>query len=101
LADRLGLSDHLARYPEHLSGGQQQRVAIGRTLAARPGLILADEPTGNLDEATGDAVLDLMLELVADTGAAFLMVTHSTRLAARLSGRLHLAHGQIAQIGAP
>jgi predicted ABC-type transport system involved in lysophospholipase L1 biosynthesis ATPase subunit len=51
---------------------------------------------GNLDEATGDAVLDLMLALVADTGAAFLMVTHSTRLAARLSGRLHLAHGQIA-----
>jgi putative ABC transport system ATP-binding protein len=101
LADRLDLSDHLARYPEHLSGGQQQRVAIGRTLAARPGLILADEPTGNLDEATGDAVLDLMLELVADTGAAFLMVTHSTRLAARLSGRLHLAHGQIAQIVAP
>ena len=55
-------------YPEQLSGGQQQRVAIGRTLAARPALVLADEPTGNLDEATGDAVLALMLDLVAETG---------------------------------
>ena len=58
LAARLGLGGLLGRYPEQLSGGQQQRVAIGRALAARPGLILADEPTGNLDEATGDAVLD-------------------------------------------
>ena len=70
LAQVLGLSALLGRYPEQLSGGQQQRVAIGRTLAARPQLVLADEPTGNLDEATGDAVLDLMLRLVADTGAA-------------------------------
>jgi putative ABC transport system ATP-binding protein len=96
LIDRLGLGPHAAKYPEQLSGGQQQRVAIGRALAARPALVLADEPTGNLDEATGDAVLDLMLELVADTGAALLMVTHSDRLAARLSRRLHLAHGRLA-----
>ena len=61
LAGALGLAPLLDRYPEQLSGGQQQRVAIGRTLAARPRLILADEPTGNLDEATGDAVLELML----------------------------------------
>ena len=71
----------LARYPEQLSGGQQQRVAIGRALAGRPGLILADEPTGNLDEATGDAVIDLLLELVAAAGASLLLVTHSARLA--------------------
>ena len=70
-------------------------VAIGRALASRPRLILADEPTGNLDEATGDAVLDLMLALVAETGAALLMVTHSTHLAGRLDRRLHLAGGKL------
>jgi putative ABC transport system ATP-binding protein len=96
LIDRLGLSDHASKYPEQLSGGQQQRVAIGRALAARPALVLADEPTGNLDEATGDRVMELMLELVAETGAGLLMVTHSERLAGRLSRRLHLAHGRVA-----
>jgi putative ABC transport system ATP-binding protein len=95
LAHRLGLSDFLARYPEQLSGGQQQRVAIGRTLCARPRLVLADEPTGNVDEATGDDILELMLALVRDTGAALLMVTHSTRLAARLDARNHLTLGRI------
>ena len=94
LADRLGLVGVLRRYPEQLSGGQQQRVAIGRALAARPRLILADEPTGNLDEATGDTVLALMLSLVAETGAALLMATHSQRLAGRLDRRLHLHAGR-------
>ena len=93
LAERLGLDDCLGRYPEQLSGGQQQRVAIGRTLAAKPDLILADEPTGNLDEDTGDAVIDLMLQLVADVKAGFVLVTHSTRLAGLLERRLHLSHG--------
>jgi putative ABC transport system ATP-binding protein len=96
LAERLGLVAFLTRYPEQLSGGQQQRVAIGRTLAARPRLVLADEPTGNLDQATGDAVLDLMLSLVAETGAALLMVTHSTRLANRLEARVNLHMGRLA-----
>jgi putative ABC transport system ATP-binding protein len=96
LAQVLGLSALLGRYPEQLSGGQQQRVAIGRTLAARPQLVLADEPTGNLDEATGDAVLELMLRLVADTGAALLMVTHSPRLARRLDRCVTLSAGRIA-----
>ena len=95
LAQVLGLSALLGRFPEQLSGGQQQRVAIGRTLAARPQLVLADEPTGNLDEATGDAVLDLMLRLVAETGAALLMVTHSPRLANRLDRRVTLSAGRI------
>ncbi len=95
LGERLGLADYLNRYPEQLSGGQQQRVAIGRTLAAKPALILADEPTGNLDEETGDAVIALMLELVADVSAGFILVTHSTRLASLLDRRLHLTHGQL------
>lgn len=95
LTDRLGLSDQLRKYPEQLSGGQQQRVAIGRALALRPALVLADEPTGNLDEATGDAVLALMLELARETGAGLLMVTHSQRLADRLDRRVHLAAGKI------
>jgi putative ABC transport system ATP-binding protein len=96
LADRLGLRPLLNRYPDQLSGGQQQRVAIGRALAARPALILADEPTGNLDEATGDAVMALMLDLVATAGAALMMVTHSERLAQRLDRRLHLSQGRVA-----
>ena len=95
LAARLGIDHLLARYPEQLSGGQQQRVAIGRCLAARPRLVLADEPTGNLDEATGDAVLDLMLELSARAGAALVLVTHSPRLAARCDGRAHLRAGRL------
>lgn len=96
LADRMGLVEQLNKYPEQLSGGQQQRVAIARTLAARPKLVLADEPTGNLDEATADAVMDLMLELVAETQAALLMVTHSKRLAGRMGRQLHLRSGRLA-----
>ncbi len=95
LAKRLGLTEYLRRYPEQLSGGQQQRVAIARALATRPKLILADEPTGNLDEATGDVVLDLMLSLVSSSGAALLMATHSSRLAARLDRRMHLHAGRV------
>jgi len=96
LTDRLGLSDLVARYPEQLSGGQQQRVAIGRALAMRPALLLADEPTGNLDETASDAVMGLMLDLVRDSGAALFLVTHSERIAARLDRRAHLRGGLIA-----
>lgn len=95
LAARLGLTDHLSKYPEQLSGGQQQRVAIARTLAPQPRLVLADEPTGNLDEATADTVFALMCELVAETGAGLILVTHSERLAARLGRRLQLRAGQL------
>ena len=101
LARRLGLEAHLRRYPEQLSSGQQQRVAIGRTLAARPRLVLADEPTGNLDEATGDAMLALMVEAARETGAGLLVVTHSDRLAQRLDARLHLRAGRVAERPAP
>ncbi len=96
LAGRLGLSSQLSKYPEQLSGGQQQRVAIGRTLAAKPPLILADEPTGNLDEATADAVLEAMLTLVRETRSALLIVTHSGHVAARMDRQIHLAKGRIA-----
>lgn len=95
LADRLGLGDHLAKYPEQLSGGQQQRVAIARTLAPNPRLVLADEPTGNLDEATADTVFALLCELVAETGSGLILVTHSERLAGRLDRRLHLRAGHL------
>ncbi|MCA1775155.1 MAG: ABC transporter ATP-binding protein [Loktanella sp.] len=96
LAERLGLTEQLPKYPEQLSGGQQQRVAIARTLAAKPRLVLADEPTGNLDEATAANVLDLMRDLVTETGAALMLVTHSDALAGRMERRLHLAQGRIA-----
>jgi putative ABC transport system ATP-binding protein len=96
LAERLGLANLLKRYPEQLSGGQQQRVAIGRALATKPALLLADEPTGNLDEATADDVLALARELVAATGCGFLMVTHSMRLAATLDRQVTLHAGLIA-----
>lgn len=96
LAGRMGLEPQLNKYPEQLSGGQQQRVAIARTLAPKPSLVLADEPTGNLDEATATLVLDLMLELVSEAGAGLLMVTHSEGLAGRMSRRLHLRAGQLA-----
>ncbi len=103
LAERLGLSALLERYPEQLSGGQQQRVALGRALASRPPLLLADEPTGNLDEASGDQALALLLELVAETGSSLLMVTHSARIARHLDRTLHLERGRLggAAVGQP
>src|SRR5271169_460411 len=96
LVERLGLGGLLNRYPEQLSGGQQQRVAIGRALAVKPLLLLADEPTGNLDEATADDVLALTRDLVTRTACGFLMVTHSTRLASTLDRHINLSAGLIA-----
>ena len=96
LVERLGLGNLLKRYPEQLSGGQQQRVAIGRALATKPLLLLADEPTGNLDEATADEVLALARDLVARSGCGFLMVTHSARLAATLDRQVNLHAGVVA-----
>jgi putative ABC transport system ATP-binding protein len=96
LVERLGLGALLRRYPEQLSGGQQQRVAIGRALAVKPLLLLADEPTGNLDEASADEVLALTRDLVERTGCGFLMVTHSARLAATLDRQINLHAGLVA-----
>ncbi len=95
LADKLGLTAQLRKYPEQLSGGQQQRVAIARTLAARPRLVLADEPTGNLDEDTALRVLETLCDLAKETRSGLLMVTHSVQLASKLDRRLHLRSGVI------
>ncbi len=95
LVERLGLGDLTKRYPEQLSGGQQQRVAIGRALAPKPLLLLADEPTGNLDEDTADEVLALARDLVSRSGCGFLMVTHSARLAGTLDRQVTLHAGRI------
>jgi putative ABC transport system ATP-binding protein len=100
LAARLGLSDLLDRWPEQVSGGQQQRAAIGRALAARPALVLADEPTGNLDEGSADEVIALLRDLAAGAGCGLLMVTHSAALAGRLDRRVHLRAGRLADPGA-
>lgn len=96
LIERLGLKGLERRYPEQLSGGQQQRLAIGRALAPRPALLLADEPTGNLDETTADEVLELLLSLVRETQCALMVVTHSPQVAAPLDRCLRLRHGQLA-----
>ena len=93
LVEALGLEDQLKKYPESLSGGQQQRVAIARALAVRPKLLLADEPTGNLDESTASAVLTAMLDLVGRTGAALMVVTHSAALAEKMDRRVRLKGG--------
>ena len=93
LVEELGLADQLKKYPESLSGGQQQRVAIARALAVRPKLLLADEPTGNLDESTASAVLTAMLDLVGRTGAALMVVTHSAALAEKMDRRVRLKGG--------
>lgn len=95
LIERLGLSGMEKRYPEQLSGGQQQRLAIGRALAPRPPLLLADEPTGNLDETTAGEVLELLLSLVRETQCALLIVTHSPQVAAPLDRCLRLTHGRL------
>ncbi|MBT2787364.1 MULTISPECIES: ABC transporter ATP-binding protein [unclassified Halomonas] len=95
LIERLGLAGMEKRYPEQLSGGQQQRLAIGRALAPRPSLLLADEPTGNLDETTAGEVLELLLSLVRETQCALLIVTHSLQVAAPLDRCLRLSHGRL------
>ena len=95
IVSALGLMDQMKKYPEALSGGQQQRVAIARALVAEPKLLLADEPTGNLDEKTAQAVLEQMLKLVAETDTALMVVTHSQNVAARMDRQLLLIEGKL------
>jgi lipoprotein-releasing system ATP-binding protein len=96
LLDSFGLSSRLAHLPGKLSGGEQQRVAIARALANRPSLILADEPTGNLDVATSDRVFTELLRIVRDQGVACLIATHNAELASRMDRVVTLRDGLIA-----
>jgi putative ABC transport system ATP-binding protein len=95
LLDRLGVADKAHRYPDELSGGQQQRVALARAVVHRPELILADEPTGNLDAHSGRVTLDLLVDLQRDFSLTIIIATHSDEAAARCDERIRLADGQI------
>jgi lipoprotein-releasing system ATP-binding protein len=97
LLGRVGLSHRVDHRPAELSGGEQQRVAFCRALANGPGLLLADEPTGNLDPGTSDAVFDVLLDLVRETGMAALIATHNLELAARMDRMLRLDGGRLAK----
>jgi putative ABC transport system ATP-binding protein len=92
---RVGLTERAGHFPRQLSGGEQQRVAIARAFAPHPGVLFADEPTGNLDQATGEQVIDLLLDLRRDTGAALVLVTHDPRLAERCDRRLLMEEGRL------
>ena len=98
LLGRLGLAARLDHRPARLSGGEQQRVAIARALANRPGLILADEPTGNLDPKTAEEVFAILLAVVRDTGTAALIATHNPELAARMDATFRLTEGRVARM---
>jgi lipoprotein-releasing system ATP-binding protein len=95
MLQRVGLGDRLDSWPAELSGGQQQRVAVARALAHEPPLVLADEPTGNLDTHTADDLFALLREINRERGTTFLVVTHDPRLAARCDRRIELVDGQI------
>lgn len=95
---RVGLAHRLRHYPKHLSGGEQQRVALARAFAPNPRLIFADEPTGNLDAATGHQIIDLMFAINAERGTTLILVTHDEEIAARCARRLRMHAGEITEI---
>ncbi|MEN4768461.1 MULTISPECIES: putative ABC transporter ATP-binding protein YbbA [Duffyella] len=95
LLTQLGLGKRLHHLPAQLSGGEQQRVALARAFSGRPGLLFADEPTGNLDRKTGEHIVDLLFSLNRDTGTTLILVTHDEQLAARCDRRLRLRDGKL------
>lgn len=97
MLERVQLGQRLRHLPRVLSGGEQQRVALARAFVVKPALLLADEPTGSLDAATGEAVLQLMLELNAELGTTLLLVTHDTALAARCQRRIEVHAGEVTE----
>ena len=94
----VGLSERLRHYPKHLSGGEQQRVALARAFSVKPQILLADEPTGNLDAATGAQVIDLMFGMNQEFGTTLILVTHDETLAARCGRTLRLAAGRLVSL---
>jgi putative ABC transport system ATP-binding protein len=97
MLERVGLQSRLKHYPKYLSGGEQQRVALARAFVTQPPLLFADEPTGSLDAATGEAVIQLMFELNRERGSTLVLVTHDPSIAARCGRKLTIAAGQIVQ----
>lgn len=97
MLDKVGLAQRQNHYPTQLSGGEQQRVAIARALVHKPKLVLADEPTGNLDTATGATIIDLLFELNADVGSTLVLVTHDDQVARRCQRVVHLYQGRLVE----
>lgn len=97
ILDTVGLSERLGHYPKQLSGGEQQRVALARAFVTRPSLLFADEPTGNLDTVTGQAIIELLFALNADAGTTLVLVTHDEHLASRCSRVIRLDGGRLVE----
>ncbi|MBN7136760.1 ABC transporter [Lysobacter enzymogenes] len=97
ILDKVGLGQRLDHYPRQLSGGEQQRVALARAFVTRPSLLFADEPTGNLDTHTGQAIIELLFQLNADAGTTLILVTHDDHLAERCHRRIRLDSGRLVQ----
>ena len=101
MLQRVGLGERLQHYPKYLSGGEQQRVALARAFVMQPAILMADEPTGNLDAATGAAIIELLFRLNAETGTTLVLVTHDEALARRCGRVIRLGGGRVVAQDAP